>query len=128
MKHKLSNKVSIVLAVLAIILIAMVLTCPGERRHEKAVNRLAIELADELVPERDAYETAIIKEFAENYIAETLYVKDYVLFSTGTLLFDGMDSCVSFGILGVTFTKSYKRILKEATDNYELEALIDALK
>lgn len=118
--------IAVVLIVGGVLLLSI--TCPDKRAHQEAIREMVSQVynakVNEDIGEEDA-KNGLVQGFAllgnmfvdrvmESVLETKLSVKNYVLFSVGTINHEGKDNVVSFGILNNVFTcdkKDVKRII-----------------
>lgn len=108
--------IAVIIIVGAVLLLAI--TCPDKTAHQEAI-RDSISLAyndkvNESMSEEDASNELVqgfamlgnmfVDKIVETVLDTKLSVKNYVLFSVGTIYHNGSSKTVSFGILNNVFT------------------------
>lgn len=108
--------IAVIIIVGAVLLLAM--TCPDKTAHQEAIRDSISQVYNDKVNESMSEEDAsneLVQGFAmlgnifvdkivETVLDTKLSVKNYVLFSVGTIYLDGNTKTVSFGILNNVFT------------------------
>lgn len=108
--------ISTIILVGAILLLAM--TCPDKTAHQETIRDSISQAFNDKVNERMSEEDAsnelmqgfamlgnmFVDKIVETVLDTKLSVKNYVLFSVGTIYHDGNSKIVSFGILNNVFT------------------------
>lgn len=108
--------IATIIIVGAVLLLAM--TCPDKTAHQEAIRDSISQAFNDKMNERMSEEDAsnkLVQGFAmlgnmfvdklvETVLDTKLTVKNYVLFSVGTVYHDGNSKTVSFGILNNVFT------------------------
>lgn len=111
-----------VLLIIALI-VAAVFTCPKKGQHVAAISdKVSSVLRDELSEDADDFEALGVllgSALATPIIKNSIYVKDYVVFSVGKFSFQGEENLVSIGVLGHVFTASREK-MKRAVDELDL--------
>ena len=112
----------ITLIVIIGLVIAAILTCPKKEQHVAAISdKVSSVLRDELSEDSDGFETLGVllgSALAKPFIKESIYIKDYVLFSLGKYSYQGNENVVSVGVFGHVFTAS-KENMKQAVDELD---------
>lgn len=122
----------IILALIVFILAIFAFTNPGEEAHKQTVQRETTEAIEKATATSDNnFFTqglrSIAKMMAGNFLGEALdqffEYHNYILFSKGTVTYQGREHAVSFGILGKVYTMNSDDIINalEKNDNLEIE-------
>lgn len=97
----------IILAVLALLLVVMALTCPGKETHKDAVGKEVERTISSMSGDGGSW--GVIGDMMMSGIAtfavdQLLDVEDYVFFSIGSIRYGDRSKAVSFGIFNHVFT------------------------
>lgn len=103
------------LAVAAVLFFALLMTCPDEAKHREAVSREVMEVVRDGMGTPDTgngtidllggmFGQAIASRLVDAVVGQFMEVDNYLIFSVGTLHYDGKSKAVSFGVLGHVFT------------------------
>lgn len=115
-------------ALLVLVLVMLVITCPDKRRHQEVILGVVDEYVDETLSEAtqgggllakaaSLFGSMVANSAAESFIESKLVVHNYLVFSKGVINLRGKEKTVSYGILNQVFTASKEDIqeaLKEA--------------
>ena len=105
------------------LIVAAIFTCPKKEQHVAAISdKVSSVLRDELSEDADDFEALGVllgSALATPFIKNSIYVKDYVVFSVGKFSFQGEENLVSIGLLGHVFTASREN-MKQAVDELDL--------
>lgn len=121
--------IAVIIIVGAVLLLAM--TCPDKTAHQEAIRDSISQAYNDKVNESMSEEDAsneLVQGFAmlgnmfvdkivETVLDTKLSVKNYVLFSVGSIYHDGNTKTVSFGILTNVFTYDKEDIKNLIDDN-----------
>jgi len=126
------RKTLIWVSALAVIIIALIATCPDKQKHTEALQELTASLINDVVGNYDADGYELIGAYIGNrildaFIDDNLYVDNYFLFSVGKMTYEGEENPVSFGIFNHVFSKSREQFKKEAKENDEFNKAMDGL-
>lgn len=150
-KSRLGCLLTLLLA--AVVVAAMVFTCPDSRRHKEVVTNVMTETLNDMSASGSAADDLLthgirvvgdllVGNVAETAIDKMLTVDNYFVCSIGKIHYDGKDHVVSAGILGHVFTinkedltkaaeKYYRNIRQEAEDAIKQqirENVVDPIK
>lgn len=104
-----SKRSKLVVSLLAVLVVVLFATNPGERQHEQAVSHVvntAIEEVSDSLGQGNSWVNLGAK-FSSNFVQEViglkLHVKNYLICSVGRITYDDKDHIVTFGIAGHVF-------------------------
>jgi len=124
----------IAIAVVALLLVAAIATCPKKEQHVAFLaDRVSTIVSEELEQQGGGGDLAPLGLLIGNAIIapavnNSLTVNDYFLFSVGKLSQEGKDTTVSIGAFGRIFTASKERMKQILQDNQYFNDYIDLLK
>ena len=116
------------LGILAL-LVVMAVTCPDKDKHVKSVtDSLSVILNDQASGQEDDWEmlgAMLGNKVIGAVIQNNLYVDNYILFNIGRLSYDGEEKIVSVGAFNHVFTASRETVRKRASEDEDLNKLLD---
>ena len=133
MEHYESNNKSrlgclLTLLTVAVVVAAMVATCPDSRRHKEVVTNVMTEALNDMSAGGAADDLLtrgirvvgdlLVGSVAETAVDKMLTVDNYFVCSIGRIHYDGNDHLVSAGILGHVFTVNKEDLTKAAGKYY----------
>lgn len=117
------------LLLVAVVVAAMVFTCPDSRRHKEVVTNVMTETLNDMSASGSAADDLLthgirvvgdllVGNVTETAIDKMLTVDNYFVCSIGKIHYDGKDHVVSAGILGHVFTINKEDLTKAAEKYY----------
>lgn len=111
---------NVILAVLALLLIIMSLTCPGKDAHKAAVSEEVKEVVNKMAEDDSPWGVIggmMVSGMAAIAVDQMLDVDDYVFFSIGSVHYGDRSRAVSFGIFNHVFTFDSEYVRQSMTEN-----------
>jgi len=134
MEHHVSNNKNrlgclLTLLTVAVVVAAMVATCPDSRRHKEVVTNVMTETLNDMSASGAADDDLLthgirvvgdllVGSVAETAVDKMLTVDNYFVCSIGRIRYDGNDHLVSAGILGHVFTVNKEDLTRAAGKYY----------
>lgn len=118
-------KQHITLAILALTIITLVLTCPGRDDHMLAVKNGLTRIIDDKINSEQfgIFGTILIPMAIDRIVDHQIDVTNYVLFSTSSIYREDGNGTIAFGILGNVYFFDGK--VREAFNRVDFDKILE---